>query len=79
MMTGAVPALIASAVSTKPKGSFRRSTKLLSSTDWNSSTNGLIAWPSTSRAIQRFTEAMTSRVVTGWPSWNLSPGRNVKV
>jgi hypothetical protein len=32
MMTGAVPALIASAVSTKPNGSFRRSTKVLSST-----------------------------------------------
>ena len=79
MMTGAVPALIASAVSTKPKGCFRRSTKVLSSTAANSSTNGLIAWPSTSRTIQRFSEAMTSRVVTGWPSWNLRPGRKVKV
>jgi hypothetical protein len=51
----------------------------LSSFATNSSTNGFIAWPSTSRAIQRFREAMTSRVVTGWPSWNLSPGRKVKV
>jgi len=78
-MTGAVPALIASAVSTKPKGSFRRSTNVLSSLALNSSTNGLIAWPSTSRTIQRFSEAMTSRVVTGCPSRNLRPGRSVKV
>ncbi|MNU01088.1 hypothetical protein D3C72_2443880 [compost metagenome] len=32
-----------------------------------------------SRFIQRVSDAMTSFVVTGWPSWNLRPGRSLNV
>ena len=35
--------------------------------------------PVESRAPQRFSEAMQSALVTGWPSCNFRPSRRVKV
>jgi hypothetical protein len=79
MMTGIVPLLAASAVSTKGKGSLSWRVNALSSTGFISLVNWASFWPMTSRTIQRLSEGMTSRVVTAVPSWNLRPGRSVKV
>src|SRR5262249_22163671 len=38
-----------------------------------------VGWATSSLAPQRFSEAMTSLVVTGDPSWNFSPSRKVKI
>ena len=36
-------------------------------------------WPMPSRTLQRFSEAMQSSAVTGWPSCHSRPSRSVKV
>jgi len=43
------------------------------------STNENSRWPTLSRADQRLSDAITSLVVTGEPSWNFKPSRKVKV
>ncbi len=68
-----------SAISTKANGSLRRMAKVLSSFASIASTKLARVWPNVLRTIQRLMEGITSLVVTGWSSWNLSPLRKVKV
>jgi hypothetical protein len=53
--------------------------KVLSSTGSSLVTKPIRRWPTPSLAPQRFSEAITSLVVTGEPSWNFSLSRSVKV
>ena len=62
-----------------PVGSFSTSWKVLGSSAFRSATLVHRIWPSESRTAQRFSEATTSSLVTGCPSWNSSPSRRVKV
>src|SRR5580704_13261000 len=62
------------AISTKAKGSLRRMTNVLSSVASIVVTKLASAWPIVSRTIQRFSEGITSLVLTGWPSWKFEAG-----
>ncbi len=53
--------------------------KVLSSTASTLSTNEKSRWPTPSFLAQRPSEAITSLLVTGEPSWNFSLSRSVKV
>ena len=78
MMKG-LPEGFDSACSTTPVGDFSTIWKVLASTAFSSATFAHRMVPRLSRDAQRFSEAITSSVVTGWPSWNSSPSRSVKV
>ena len=64
---------------TLPVGLFSFSVKLRSSTASSEAVYSRSLAPAVSRAIQRFSEATTSREVTGCPSWNFSPSRRWKL
>ena len=78
MMTARPLPLLASACSTG-KGRLRRMVKVRLSTASRPATSMAMVRPTMSRLIHRFRDAITSRVVTGLPSWNSSPGRRVSV
>ena len=65
--------------SVRPNGSFSTSLKVLASTASTPAVNFASIWPLLIFVIQRFIDAITSAVVTGWPSWNVRFGRSVKV
>ena len=64
---------------TAPNFSFSTIWKVLASTAFSSATFAHRMVPRLSRDAPRCSEAITSSVVTGWPSWNSSPSRSVKV
>jgi len=68
-----------SACNTTPVGCVSTSWKVLASTALASASLAQRIWPTESRTAQRLSDASTSSVVTGWPSWNSSPSRRVKV
>ena len=70
---------LASAKSIFGKGFFSTHLKVLSSTAASSSWMPLSISPIGSRADQRARLATASLASTGSPSWNLRPGRSVKV
>ena len=78
MMKG-LPEGLASACSTTPVGALSTSWKVLASIALASASLAHRIWPRPSRTAQRFSDASTSSVVTGWPSWNSRPSRSVKV
>ena len=79
MITATEVPVLPSASSTMPNGCFSTMRNVLSSTASWRSTNENSRWPTLSRAAQRLSEAITSLVVTGEPSWNFSPSRSVNV
>jgi hypothetical protein len=79
MIAGIGAAAPASMNSTRPNGSFSTSLKVRSSLADSDARRLLSVAPTVVPSSQRRTEAMTSRVVTGEPSWNLRPARSVKV
>lgn len=79
MIAGICPTAEPRAKGTNAIGRFSFSTKVRASVASRPAVYSPSLPPMVSRAIQRRSEAMTSRVVTGWPSWNFSPGRRVKV
>ena len=79
MMNGTFEDGLPSASSTYANGFLSLSRKVLSFTAVHDSVISPSFWPSTSRFAQRSIEAMQSAERTGWPSWNFSPSRSVKV
>ena len=79
MMKGTFEEGLASASSVSGNGAFSLRRKVLSSTALHDSVASASFWPSASRLAQRSMDAMQSAERTAAPSWNLSPGRSVKV
>ena len=79
MMNGTFDDGFASASSVSGNGFLSLSVKVLSLTAFHDSVASASFWPSASRFAQRSIDAMQSAERTGWPSWNLSPSRSVKV
>src|ERR1035437_4840875 len=80
MITGGYADGLDKPSSTRPKGSFSVSVKVRASTAFHSAAEmAVMARPMLSRAVQRCMEATVSAAVTGLPSENLRPDRNVKV
>ncbi|MCY1514705.1 hypothetical protein D9M68_492540 [compost metagenome] len=79
MMKGGMPEGLDRASSTRPKGSFSVSVKVLSPVAASSAPAAIMAWPSVSFFAQRWIEATQSSAFTGVPSLNFRPGRKVKL
>lgn len=77
MMPGMGEPAPASRNSTNPNGSFRTSRKSRSLTAARDDSRDLSCAPMAVLSAQRFTEATTSRAVTGDPSWNFRLERSV--
>jgi hypothetical protein len=78
IMNGTKLDTLASPSSSSGNGCLSRIVTALSSPPVISSIVAESAWPSGSRVIQRRSEAVQSAPRTGWPSWNLRPGRRAK-
>ena len=65
--------------STNPNGLLRRISKVSGPVATISFVNCIIVTPAGMRLEKRRIDATTSFAVTGWPSWNLSPGRSLNV
>ncbi len=78
-MNGTLDPTLPSASRTRPNGSFKVRTKVLSSMAFMSAIAFISTWPYPSRAPQRLIEAMQSSEVTGLPSCHSSPSRKVIV
>ena len=78
-MTNGANTGVPSTSMTGPKGLDNRSRKVRASTASIPATRGIIACPVVTRFAQRWIDATTSCARTGEPSWNIRPGRSVKV
>jgi hypothetical protein len=79
MMNGTFTLGLPNACSIIPNGSRSRMRKVRASTASIASLAAISFCPRASRLPQRASEAITSSLVTGLPSWNSSPSRSVKV
>ena len=71
--------LQASAISTKGNGVLNTIFTVSAPSASKEASAASMRRPSASRFIQRRIDGTTSAPVTGWPSWNLRPGRSLKV
>ena len=79
MMNGTSEEGLPSDSSTRPYGSLSVKVKVLASTAFSSLVKDISFCPIASFGAQRLSDATQSSAVTGWPSWNKSPSRKVKV